>query len=76
MRAMPRQPRHAGHAGCGSFKVSTYKEHETKYHGAVNCVWNVGRNYVNHMAATEIIMHLQSCVNGSTSTPGGRGSSG
>ena len=48
----------AGHAGCGSFKASTYKEHETKYHGAANCVWNVGRKYVNHMAATEIIMQM------------------
>jgi hypothetical protein len=25
----------AGHAGCGSFKVSTYKDHETKYHPKV-----------------------------------------
>ena len=50
--------RNAGHAGCGSFKASTYKEHETKYHGAANCVWNVGRKYVNHMAATEIIMQM------------------
>ena len=48
----------AGHAGCGSFKASTYKEHETKYHGALNCVWNVGRKYVNHMAATEIMMAM------------------
>jgi hypothetical protein len=50
--------RHAGHAGCGSFKASTHKEHEAKYHGAVNCVWNVGEKYVNHMAATEIIMQM------------------
>ena len=50
--------RNAGHAGCGSFKASTYKEHETKYHGALNCVWNVGRKYVDHMAATEIIMQM------------------
>ena len=107
--------RNAGHAGCGSFKVSSYKEHEAKYHpkveqaraihksleeqqaleddrmlrvfmcvywlasdglpmlriytlamlirqldfrGAINCVWNVGRKYVNHMAATEIMMSI------------------
>ena len=25
----------AGHAGCGSFKVSTYNEHEAKYHPKV-----------------------------------------
>jgi hypothetical protein len=105
----------AGHAGCGSFKVSTYKDHEAKYHpkveqaraihksleeqqaseddrmvrvfmlvywlaseglpmlkiytlamliraldfrGAINCVWSVGRKYVNHMAATEIMMAM------------------
>jgi hypothetical protein len=105
----------AGHAGCGVFKVSTYKDHEAKYHpkveqaraihksleeqqaseddrmvrvfmlvywlaseglpmlkiytlamliraldfrSAINCVWNVGRKYVNHMAATEIMMAM------------------
>ena len=25
----------AGHVGCGSFKVSTYKDHEAKYHPKV-----------------------------------------
>jgi len=25
---------------------------------AINCVWNVGRKYVNHMAATEIMMAM------------------
>ena len=27
--------RNAGHAGCGSFKVSTYNKHEAKYHPKV-----------------------------------------
>jgi hypothetical protein len=28
------------------------------FRGAINCVWNVGRKYVNHMAATEIMMAM------------------
>ena len=28
------------------------------FRGAINCVWDVGRKYVNHMAATEIMMAM------------------
>ena len=28
------------------------------FRSAINCVWNVGRKYVNHMAATEIMMAM------------------
>ena len=28
------------------------------FRGAINCEWNVGRKYVNHMAATEIMMAM------------------
>jgi len=28
------------------------------FRGAINCVWDVGRKYINHMAATEIMMAM------------------
>ena len=35
------------------------------FRSAINCVWNVGRKYVNHMAATEIMMAMAAGARGS-----------